>query len=45
MIQDGFGGKTSLNGTWVVANSMMPVYDGMMFKSGNKMFSIELLKF
>lgn len=44
MLHDGCGGKASTNGTWLYINEDMKIYDGMVFKANQTIFSVSLQK-
>jgi len=38
VLQDGFSGKRSTNGTWLYLNEEIPILSGMLFKSNQTFF-------
>lgn len=38
ILQDGYNGKTSTNGTWLYLNEDYPMYQGMVFKANQTIF-------
>lgn len=45
MLHDGHKGKPSTNGTWLYINEDMKIYDGMVFKANQTIFSVSLEKY
>jgi len=44
MLHDGCNGKPSTNGTWLYINEDMKIYDGMVFKANQTIFSVSMEK-
>ena len=44
ILNDGNNGKPSTNGTWIYINEDLYMYDGMVFKANQTIFSVTLLK-
>ena len=42
MLHDGLKGKPSTNGTWLYINEDLKIYDGMVFKANQTIFSVTL---
>lgn len=42
-IEDGDGSKTSLNGTWYLADEYMDIYTGMVIRAGTTSFQADVV--
>ncbi len=42
VLEDGYRGKSSTNGTWLFADEFCPVKDGLVFKAGQTLYSIHV---
>ncbi len=42
VVEDGYNGKGSTNGTWLFVDEFFKIYDGMVFKAGQTLFNILL---
>ena len=42
MLHDGVGGKPSTNGTWLYINDDILMYNGMVFKANQTIFTVKL---
>lgn len=43
LMEDGFKGKRSLNGTWLYLNEDFQIYEGMTFKANQTLFQASIL--
>ncbi len=41
-LTDGYNGKASTNGTWLYLNEDYDVYEGMVFKANQTIFSVKI---